>query len=164
MPVTFESVRFGTVEVSDEEVIVFPAGLIGLGGSRYALIDRNPGTGFRWLHAVDDPALALPVVEPEQFFSDFSLQISDSDGALIGLDDLAAADIYVTVRAAADPREITANLRAPLVVHAGRGHQVINLDEQASLQAPLFVISTDVADAPADAAPTVEASAAVDAA
>ncbi len=52
MPVTIESVRFGTVEVPQEEVIEFPFGLIGLGGSRYTLLDRNPGTGFLWLHAV----------------------------------------------------------------------------------------------------------------
>ena len=64
MSVTFESIRFGTVEIADEDVIEFPFGLIGLGGLRYALIDRNPGTGFLWLHAVDDPALALPVVSP----------------------------------------------------------------------------------------------------
>jgi len=145
MSVTFESIRFGTVEVADDEVIEFPSGLIGLGGSHYALVDRNPGTGFRWLHAVGDPALALPVVEPAQFFSDFSLQISDADGELIGVEDLADAEIYVTVRAAADPREITANLRAPLVIHAGRGHQVINTDEHASLQAPLFTIPQQAA-------------------
>ena len=64
MSVTFESIRFGTVEIQPEDVIEFPFGLIGLGGLRYALLDRNPGTGFLWLHAVDDPALALPVVEP----------------------------------------------------------------------------------------------------
>ena len=72
MPVTFESVRFGTVEIETEDVIEFPFGLIGLGGLRYALIDRNPGTGFLWLHALDDPALALPVVSPHRFFPDFS--------------------------------------------------------------------------------------------
>lgn len=155
MSVTFESVRFGTVEVADDEVIDFPAGLIGLGGSRYALIDRNPGTGFLWLHAVEDPALALPVVRPEQFFSDFSLEITEQDGEAIGLGDPPVAEVYVTVRAAPNPLEITANLRAPLVIHEGRGYQVINADERASLQAPLFE---------AAAQPSVEPTHSVDAA
>ncbi len=70
MSVTFESIRFGTVEMRPEDVIEFPFGLIGLGGLRYTLLDRNPGTGFLWLHAVEDPALALPVVSPDQFFAD----------------------------------------------------------------------------------------------
>jgi flagellar assembly factor FliW len=140
MSVTFESIRFGTVEIEPEDVIEFPFGLIGLGGLRYALIDRNPGTGFLWLHAVDDPALALPVVSPHQFFSTFTLQITDDDGERIGIEDLAVAQLYVTVRATPNPLDITANLRAPLLIHEGRGYQVINQSQDAPLQAPLFTL------------------------
>lgn len=145
MTVTFESVRFGTVEVAEEDVFEFPDGLVGLGGSRYALIDRNPGTGFLWLHAVGDPALALPVVDPGQFFSDFTLEIGDEDRQKIGLEDLAGARLYVTVRATPNPLDITANLRAPLVFHGGRGFQVINTVDGAPLQAPLFEVTAAVA-------------------
>jgi flagellar assembly factor FliW len=141
MSVRFQSVRFGDVEIAEEQVIEFPLGLIGLGGSKYALLDRNPGTGFLWLHAVDDPALALPVVSPYQFFADFSLEIAPEDLKRTGLEDLSSARIYVTVRATPDPLDITVNLRAPLVVHQGRGFQVINTSEHARLQAPLFTLS-----------------------
>ncbi|HEV7162893.1 MAG TPA: flagellar assembly protein FliW [Solirubrobacteraceae bacterium] len=140
MSLRFESVRFGEIEVPEEDAIEFPHGLIGLGGLRYALLDRNPGTGFLWLHAVDDPALALPVVDPAQFFSDFKLLLAPEDQETIGIEDPAAARILVTVRAAPNPLDITANLRAPLVIHEGRGYQVLNADEQAQLQAPLFTI------------------------
>lgn len=141
MPVIFESVRFGTVEVADEEVIDFPDGLVGLGGHRYTLLDRNPGTGFLWLHCVDDAALALPVVPPQQFFADFSLTVTDEDHERLGLQDLASARVLVTVRATPNPLDITANLRAPLVIHEGRGFQVINTVEGAPLQAPLFELA-----------------------
>ena len=87
MSVTFESIRFGTVEIAAEDVIEFPLGLIGLGGLRYTLLDRNPGTGFLWLHAIDDPALALPVVSPYQFFSTFALQIAPEDRERTGIED-----------------------------------------------------------------------------
>jgi flagellar assembly factor FliW len=138
MSVTFESVRFGTVEISDEEVIEFPRGLVGLGGLSYTLLNRNPGTDFRWLHCVEDPALALPVVPPQRFFPDFALQLSDEDLAEAGIEDLSQAAVYVTVRADPNPFEITANLRAPLVILAGRGFQLINTSPDALLQAPLF--------------------------
>jgi flagellar assembly factor FliW len=138
MSVTFESIRFGKVEVQPESVIEFPLGLIGLGGLRYALIDRNPGTGFLWLHSVDDPALALPVVSPHQFFSTFSLKIAEEDRERTGVDDATPTQLYVTVRATPNPLDITANLRAPLVIVDGRGYQVINTSEDAPLQAPLF--------------------------
>jgi flagellar assembly factor FliW len=140
MSVTFQSIRFGSVEIEADDVIEFPFGLIGLGGLRYTLIDRNPGTGFLWLHAVDDPALALPVVNPLQFFSTFSLQIAPEDRERTGIEDATGAQLYVTVRATPNPLDITANLRAPLVIHEGRGYQVINTNEDAPLQAPLFAL------------------------
>ncbi|MGA2453828.1 MAG: flagellar assembly protein FliW [Solirubrobacteraceae bacterium] len=138
MSVTFQSIRFGAVEIQEQDVIEFPFGLIGLGGLRYTLLDRNPGTGFLWLHAVDEPALALPVISPHQFFSTFSLEIAPEDRERTGLEDAAGAQLYVTVRATPNPLDITANLRAPLVIREGRGYQVLNMDEDASLQAPLF--------------------------
>jgi flagellar assembly factor FliW len=144
MTVSFESVRFGSVEAAEEDVFEFPDGLVGLGGTRYALIDRNPGTGFLWLHAVGDPALALPVVDPSQFFSDFALEVTEEDRQKIGIEDLGAARLYVTVRATPNPLDITANLRAPLVFHDGRGFQVINTVEGAPLQAPLFELATPI--------------------
>ncbi len=138
MSVTFQSIRFGPVEVAAEDVIEFPFGLIGLGGLQYALIDRNPGSGFLWLHAVDNPALALPVVSPFQFFSSFSLEIAAEDRERTGIEDATGAELYVTVRATPNPMDITANLRAPLLIKDGRGYQVINTAEDALLQAPLF--------------------------
>ena len=155
MPLTFESVRFGTVDFEPQDVIEFPFGLIGLGGSRYTLLDRNPGTGFLWLHDVDDAALALPVVDPAPFFSEFKLQIAPEDRERTGLEDISNAQLYVTVRATPNPLDITANLRAPLVVLDSRGYQVINTDENAALQAPLFTVAPGQTAAPqhsADAA------------
>jgi flagellar assembly factor FliW len=145
MSVTFESIRFGTVEIREEDVIEFPLGLIGLGGLRYALIDRNPGTGFLWLHAVEDPALALPVVSPFQFFSEFALEIAAEDRERTGIEDASGAKLFVTVRATPNPLDITANLRAPLVIIDSNGYQVINTSEDASLQAPLFTLPAEPA-------------------
>jgi len=141
MSVTFKSIRFGTVEIDAQDVIEFPFGLVGLGGLRYALIDRNPGTGFLWLHEIDNPALALPVVNPHQFFANFTLEIAPEDQERTGIQDATGALLYVTVRATPNPLDITANLRAPLVIRDGNGYQVINTHEDAPLQAPLFTLA-----------------------
>ena len=53
---TVESTRFGTLELAPETVIEFPAGLIGLGGARFALVTTEPDSAFAWLHSVDDPS------------------------------------------------------------------------------------------------------------
>jgi flagellar assembly factor FliW len=133
-----KSTRFGAIEVSPTDVVDFPLGLIGLGGRRYALLDRNPHSGFLWLHSCDDPALALPVVDPHRFFDTFALALGAEDRERIGVDDPLQAQVYVTVRAAANPADVVVNLRAPLVIWEGRGHQVINTAPGAELQASLF--------------------------
>ncbi len=138
MTLTIDSSRFGSLEVAAEEVIEFPLGLIGLDGSRYTLLDRNPGSGFLWLHSLEDPALALPVVDPRSFFPAFELQLTEEERERIGVEDPAAVQLYVTVRAAPDPAEVLVNLRAPLLVAEGQGHQVLNTAPGAELQALLF--------------------------
>lgn len=145
--ITIESSRFGTLQVAPEAMIEFPLGLIGLDGSRYALLDRNPGSGILWLHSLDRGDLALPVLDPRSFFPSFELALGDEDRERIGAPDPSAAQLYVTMRAAPDPADVVVNLRAPLIVHEGRGHQVLNAAPGADLQAPLFPARSRAVDA-----------------
>lgn len=138
MAIHIDSIRFGSLELPEEELIEFPLGLIGIDGSRYVFVDPNPGSAFRWLHSVEDPAFALPVVDPNAVMSSFMLSVGAEERQRVGLDDLSHAGVYVTVRATPDPSEATVNLRAPLVIWQGRGHQVINTAPGASLRAPLI--------------------------
>lgn len=138
MAVQIDSTRFGAIEIADEAVLEFPTGLIGLGGNRYTLIAREESAPFLWLHSLDDPSLAIPVTNPGLFFGEYEVEISDSEAARIGITDPAAADVYVTVRAAEAIEDFRANLRAPILVVNGRGHQVINEAKGTSVRAPLF--------------------------
>jgi flagellar assembly factor FliW len=138
MPVTIESTRFGSVEVPDEGVIEFPAGLIGLTGTRYALVAKEEDSAFLWLHSIDDPSLALAVTNPFQFFPSYEVLLSDSEATRIGITSPDQADVFVTVRTAPELENFRCNLRAPILVSAGRGFQVINEAEDAPVRAPLF--------------------------
>jgi flagellar assembly factor FliW len=135
---TIDSTRFGQVEIDPETVIEFPEGLIGLGGSRYALLTQDPANPLMWLHCIDDPSLSLPVTEPHRFFADFSVELTDDDHERVGVDEDTPVDVYVTVVAASELADFTANQRAPILVHRGKGHQVINQAPGAQLRAPLF--------------------------
>jgi flagellar assembly factor FliW len=136
MSLTFDSTRFGPLEV--DTVIEFPAGLIGLGGLRYALVATDPDAPFAWLHSVDDPGVALPVTNPWLHYGDYRVELSDADTERVGAEDPAQVDVWVTVRAASELSDFSCNLRAPIVVWKGRGHQVINEAPDASVRAPLF--------------------------
>lgn len=133
--VTIDSSRFGTLEIASENVIEFPNGLIGLTGNRYVLLDADGA--FHWLHSIDDPTIALPVTNPWAFFADYEVELSDEASKPITAEP-ADVSVFVTVRAGAELSDFYANLRAPILVADGKGHQVINESENAPVRAPLF--------------------------
>jgi len=132
------SSRLGELEVPAEAMIDFPDGMIGVGGSRFALLTRDQGDAFKWLQETSQPELALPVTDPFQFFPDYEVLLSDDEAERIGVTDPAAAEVLVVVRAADDPGQVSANLLAPILVSAGIGHQVMNEASWAPLREPLL--------------------------
>jgi flagellar assembly factor FliW len=142
MSLTVESTRFGTLEVEPEAVLSFPRGLIGLGGSRYALLSTDPDSPFSWLHSIEDPDLALPVTRPGQFFPDYAVELSDAEAASLGLSDEAPTDVWVTVRATERVEDFTVNLKAPIIVtpraDGPEAFQVINEAPGCDVRVPLF--------------------------
>jgi len=141
--VTVESSRFGSLEIEAGAIIEFPAGLIGLGGRRWAVVTKDDNGPFSWLHSLDDPSLALPVTNPWEFFLEYEVVLSDADSERFeSADDVA---VWVAVRAGADLGDFSANLRAPILISQGQGFQVINEASNAPVRARLFP------DAPAEA-------------
>ena len=134
-PVIVESSRFGTLEIEESAVIEFPTGLIGLGGTRWALVGDTADSPFQWLHSLEDGGLALPVTNPWAFFADYEVELSDADTAKLGADE---ATVLVTVRAGSELADFSANLRAPILIAQGRGHQLINEAKDAPVRAALF--------------------------
>jgi len=125
------SSRFGSLEIPDDAIVEFPSGLIGLGGSRYALLANGADPEIVWLQSLDDPELALPVTNPWRHVPEYELELTEQDAERIGLDDPASASVYVTVRATDG---VSVNLRAPIVIAGNRGFQVINQAENAEVR------------------------------
>ena len=133
-----ESTRFGSIAIKPESVLEFPHGLIGLGGSRYVLVAPEADSVFLWLHSADDPSLALPVTRPWSFFPDYEVSISDEETARLRFPEGAEPEVWVTVRAGEELDAFSANLKAPILIHEGVAHQVINEAADAPVRAALF--------------------------
>lgn len=134
---TVKSTRFGDIEVPEEALIEFPAGLIGVGGRRFALLTREESAAFKWLQETEQDDLALPVTDPFAFFPDYEVRISDAEAERIGITDPAEADVLVIVRAAEALEDFSVNLLAPILVSRQVGHQVIN-EAPAPVRVPLL--------------------------
>ena len=117
------SQRLGTYEVPEDMVLNLSEGLVGLPEARrFALLEPSrEGSPFRYLLCIDQPEMGFLVCDPESFWPGYStaLPLSEDGGAAVA--------VLAIVTVPADPREMTANLMAPLVVDCAsrRGRQVV---------------------------------------
>ncbi len=113
---------FGEIDVAEEKIITFPGGIIGFPDmTKFTLIyDEEQGTsaGIRWLQSLDEPAFAMPVMDPLIVKPDYDPQIEDellkSIGDITG-DNLV---VLVTLSVPADITKMSVNLQGPLIINA----------------------------------------------
>jgi flagellar assembly factor FliW len=138
-----QTTRFGTVEVDDQRIITFPAGLLGFSTyKRFALLQPDEEGVFFWLQSVESPELAFVVTDPSLWVSDYEASIRREQMEELGLAKLEEAQVFVIVNKY--ERVLTANLQGPLVVNVGNHkamqlvladkrwttrHEIVQLDE-----------------------------------
>jgi flagellar assembly factor FliW len=108
--------RFGVIEIAEDRVITFPAGLLGFPEHRrYCLLQPGDDACFFWLQSLDDPELAFVVTDPTLFVQDYSVPIRGEQMQTLGLPNLDDAQVFVIVNKVED--ELTGNLQGPLVIN-----------------------------------------------
>jgi flagellar assembly factor FliW len=122
--------RFGTIEVSDEEIIYFPSGLAGFPEARrFVLVEHREGSPFIWLQSVDEGALAFVLTDPLLFKSDYAVELGPEDFEELGLQKGANGfrTLVVINLSLGSPPQMTANLLGPIVINPqqNRAKQVI---------------------------------------
>ena len=164
-----DTTRFGTLEVADDELVVFDDGLPGfrgrrtmvlLGGGELPGAEHEGSHSLFWLQDVTDPDLAFMTIVPWAAYPDYDIDIepTEVDGAEI--DELCVLAI-VTVRRENGGVRLTSNLLAPVVINTAskKGRQVILQNQDWPVQAPLAESSPDIAAASGSADLTVDANA-----
>ena len=126
--------RFGDFVVPEKQLLSFPDGLVGFPScSRFVILEHRTPSVLRWLLCVDEPNLAFAVVDPADFFDDYSVSGCEALDVL-GLeteDDLA---LLAIVTIPEDPVSMSANLMAPVAVNARTrvAHQIVLDDDRYS--------------------------------
>jgi len=127
--VRFSTTRFGEIEIEETAILELPDGIIGFPQCRrVAVFEHNPGSPFRWLQSLDDPALAFVVIDPLDLVPDYPMEkLKDilAEERKMGRPENVAAAAITTVPPA--PAHITVNLSAPVVFDSDtrKGAQVI---------------------------------------
>ncbi len=113
-----ETTRFGSISVSEEDIVTFPEGMLGFSKiDKYVLVERVDDSLFLWLQAVKKPSVAFPLLEPEIFEKNYRVELAEEDRSIIKLDNLKHAKVFAIITIPSDPTKMTANLKAPIVVN-----------------------------------------------
>jgi flagellar assembly factor FliW len=138
--------RFGIVETEDSKLLCFDEGLPGFAGARrFVILPHKPIDGttspFKWLQCIDEPALALPIMNPWLADPTYSPTIPGIALAKLGITDVATQSrIYSVVTIPRNnPSAATVNLVAPVLINkqSRNAMQVILSQERFSLRMPL---------------------------
>ena len=111
------SKRFGKMEFSEDSVVKVLGGLIGLDGyENFIVIRYQDDSPFYWLQCVDNPELALVMINPLLLKPDYDPPIPLSVNRDLDIKSPEDMSIFAIVTIpAGSPKEMTANLLGPVV-------------------------------------------------
>ncbi|SET23204.1 flagellar assembly protein FliW [[Clostridium] polysaccharolyticum] len=114
---------FGEVEISDDKIVEFPEGILGFEElKRYTLIydvkENGEKAKIAWLQAVDEPELALPVINPFEVKKDYDPVINETLMKDLGDVNSENAVVLLVVTVPSDITKTTANLKAPIIINS----------------------------------------------
>jgi flagellar assembly factor FliW len=144
MSIRVSTKHFGEIDLDTEKVLRFENGIMGFEDCKRFAILYNNESGTRpvisWLQSLDEPGLALPVINPILVREDYHLIVEDE--LLSGIGELNEENqvIFVTLTVPKDLTKMTANLKAPIVINADtrKGCQVIVENSEYKVKYPVY--------------------------
>ena len=136
---------FGEITIDEDKIIHFPAGIIGFPElTEFAMLhDEDAGlVSVHWLQSVQEPAFAMPVIDPLLVKEDYNPEVDDE--LLKPLGDLRQEDVLVlvTLTVPQDLTKMTVNLKGPVIINSRNriACQSIIDGEQYKVKLPIYDI------------------------
>lgn len=112
---------FGEIEIDEGKILTFENGIVGFPDLKtFTLVydvERGDDT-VKYLQSLDEPAFAIPVLNPLVVCEDYSPMVDDDLFATMG--DLTEDNtlILVTLSVPGDITQMSVNLQGPIVINA----------------------------------------------
>jgi flagellar assembly factor FliW len=133
-----QSTRFGQLECAVADLVWFPEGLIEFRHLHaWAVLEECP---LVWLQAVQDPAVALAMVNPFCYLPDYRLILGPEDRCMLNLESPSQALVLAAVMHEGACWSL--DLETPVVIHEALrvGRQIVtNLQQPARHTLPSSV-------------------------
>jgi flagellar assembly factor FliW len=139
--VNINTVRFGEIEIAEEKILCFEGGLPGFDNcSRFTIISSEETDPFLWLQSLDEPDVALAVINPFRLFPDYTPAVNEMDLEKIGSpadeDVLALTVAVIPVKY----EKMTTNLVSPILINlkTNQARQIIMENSTYQVKQPIF--------------------------
>ena len=133
---------FGEITIADEKLIIFPEGIVGFPFLKtFALIHdaEDEKAPIMWLQSMEEPAFAMPVIEPHLVVDDYNPTVNDEFLTPVG--ELAPDQIYslVTITVPPEIEKMSVNLKAPIVINMANNKAVqIIVEDDVKVKHPIY--------------------------
>lgn len=133
--------RFGELKVDKNDIIIFNEGILGFENlKKYFIVDPGDSTLILWLQSLEEPSIAFPIIEPRIFQPDYTVQLVPMELNSLELESLNKAKSYAVLTIPEKLSEMTANLKAPLVINAEKniGRQIVLQNNKLSVKHEMY--------------------------
>jgi len=116
----YETARFGSIEIQDKDILLFPGALYGFDQEKeFVMLPLDPKleSPMEWLQSLRSRDLAFIVTDPFLFVPEYKMVLSDSEMNQLKLESMESVAVRVIVTIPKVHSEMTANLVAPLVIN-----------------------------------------------
>lgn len=136
---------FGEITIDDDKIIHFPKGIIGFPDlTEFTLIhDEEKGTdSIHWLQSIQEPAFAMPVMDPLIVCPDYNPEADDELLNVLGEIVPEELLVLVTVTVPKDLTQMSVNLKGPIVINAAakKALQIIVEGDEYQVKYPIYDI------------------------
>lgn len=141
---TITTKLFGEIEVDESKMITFVQGIVGFPDLKDFLLihDSESEGGIRWMQSIQEPAFAIPVIDPLVVMPDYNPCIEDELLKPIGEIEEGNLLVLVTITVPHEIEKMTVNLKAPIIINGGnrKANQIIVDDDQYLVKFPIYEI------------------------
>ena len=136
-----KTTRFGELELNPSDLVTFAEGLFGFENlKKFFVVDPGDSTLILWLQSTEDDKVAFPIIEPKIFKPDYIAKLLPADLNGLDLDSLQTAKLYSILTIPATVTEMSANLKAPIVINSSKkiGKQIVLQDSKLSVKHEMY--------------------------
>ncbi|MFN8371082.1 MAG: flagellar assembly protein FliW [Bacteriovoracaceae bacterium] len=133
--------RFGELEVDKSDILLLNEGLLGFESlKKFFIVDPGDNTLILWLQSTENPTVAFPLIEPKIFDPNYIVKLLPADLKNLELDSVNDAKVYTVLTIPSDVTQMTANMKAPLVINSKKqlARQVVLQDSKLSVRLTMY--------------------------